>query len=352
MAPFLASFGLLSFVVLTSEIFFGKPSGEIVVTSRTSSVLVQEISFLAVGDINLGRAVGQELLSGDTLYPFVFVKDTFALYDVVFGNLESQLSDQGGETQHPRNNLVFTGPPVGAHALKRGGVTIVSTANNHALDYGLRGLEETRENLNNAGIAFSGTSWSESDLYEPASIQRNGIRISLFSCTEIMNIRIDSWQSHVAEADTGRLFPRVRSSRKESDFIILSYHGGGEYVEYPTDRTRQFARAALDAGVDLFLGHHPHVPQGLEDHEGKLIVYSLGNFVFRQPFDYWTQRSFAFSAKITKTSSGTVLNQARIRPLIAGSQPTFSVPDADAREIVARVQRLSANSSGVLAWVE
>ncbi len=68
-------------------------------------------SLLAVGDVNLGRRVGQILLGGDTLYPWQAVRDTFARYDIVFANLESNLSDQNGKTVDPRSNVVFTGPP-------------------------------------------------------------------------------------------------------------------------------------------------------------------------------------------------------------------------------------------------
>lgn len=115
------------------------------------------LRLLAVGDVNLGRQVGQEILNGDTLYPFVAVVDTFAAHDIVFANLECTLSEQGGETQHPRNNLVFTGPPAAARSLRLAGVTLVSTANNHALDYGFTAHSETMKYLAGQGILFAGT---------------------------------------------------------------------------------------------------------------------------------------------------------------------------------------------------
>lgn len=353
MAPWLTGFGLLAFVSLTTTVFVTPPGEDVCnVVSHATSPSEQRVSFLAVGDINLGRAVGQEILKGDTLFPFAFVQDTFALYDIVFGNLECQLSDQRGETQHPRNNMVFTGPPAGSYSLKQGGVTVVSTANNHALDYGLDALEETINHLTNAGQKFCGTSVSDTLLFEPVELVHEGIRIAVFACTDIMNINDDYWRRFVTPADTASLFPRIRSCRQHYDYLVLSYHGGREYTERPTERTREFAQAALRSGVDLFLGHHPHVPQGLEEVDGKWIVYSLGNFVFRQPFDYWTQRSFAFSALITKTPAGTRLSGVRCIPVIAGSQPRFITSEAHGEEILTRLRALSNVKGEEVTWVE
>jgi len=310
------------------------------------------VRFLAVGDINLGRAVGQEILQGDTLYPFRFVQETFRRYDVVFGNLECQLSDQQGETQHPRNNLVFTGPPGGAYSLKMAGVTMVSTANNHALDYGVRAHAETISNLTAAGVRFCGTAEREDVLFEPLLFDRKGIRFALFACTDVMNIDDTTWRQYVAPADTALLFPRIREFRTSVDFVIVSYHGGGEYSDHPTEGTKSFARSSLKAGADLFLGHHPHVPQGIEEVDGRFIVYSLGNFVFRQPFQFWTQRSYAFAADITRLDGRTVVHRFRCIPIAAGLQPAILSGQSERDTILARVRTLSRLNDEQVAWFE
>ncbi len=304
------------------------------------------VRFLATGDINLGRVVGQQILQGDTLYPFAHIRDDLAAFDFVFGNLECQLSDQKGETQHPKSNLVFTGPPSGAAALKRGGITHVSTANNHALDYGVGALVETIDNLKREGIVFSGTAAAGGDPFAPAIFHVKDISFALFSCTEIMNIELRSWTSRVANADTARLFPRIRAKRTTVDFILISYHGGGEYLDRPTASTRAFAHGALDAGANLFLGHHPHVPQGIEEVNGKLIVYSLGNFVFSQPFAFWTQRSFALEVMFRKEGSVPRLESYRCLPLIAANQPRLISHDGDRRIVHERIDQLSESFSG------
>jgi poly-gamma-glutamate capsule biosynthesis protein CapA/YwtB (metallophosphatase superfamily) len=296
------------------------------------------VSFLAVGDVNLGRRVGQVMLSGDTLFAFQAVRDSFVKYDVVFANLESQISDQNGETVSPASNVVFTGPPSGAEALHMAGITLVSTANNHALDYGVGAQKETGARLNNAGIVFAGTSSSPESLYEPAVFERKGLRFALFAVTEIMNRGNAAWRTHVAAADSGKLFPRIRAIRNEADVVILSYHGGVEYSDEPATGVRHFAHAALNAGADLFLGHHPHVPQLVEQVGEKYIVYSLGNFVFQQPSRWWTQYSFALAGRFVRNGSTTSLRFVGCLPVRCGYQPSFLTSGPEFSRVLQRTQ--------------
>jgi poly-gamma-glutamate synthesis protein (capsule biosynthesis protein) len=345
----LTGFGLISVLALsvaalhTSDLYsVSSAYGQY--AASPAAPIPRALRFLAVGDVNLGRGVGQEILKGDTLYPFIAVSDSFATYDLVFANLESQLSNQDGETQHPQNNLIFTGPPGGSFSLRKAGVTIVSTANNHGLDYGVKGLQETLKYLDAAGVEHVGTSVDMLHLYAPVILLRNGIRIAFLACTDVMNIEDQMWKRYVAEADTAKLLPRIRALRDSIDFIIVSYHGGDEYADHPTLRTKEFARQLISGGADLFLGHHPHVPYGVEQFEGKYIVHSLGNFVFRQPDRFWTQRSFAFAADICKDSNGTRVSSFRCLPVKTGFQPEFVKDRKETDLILERIRALSTQS--------
>jgi poly-gamma-glutamate capsule biosynthesis protein CapA/YwtB (metallophosphatase superfamily) len=309
------------------------------------------VRFLAVGDVNFGRSVGQVMLAGDTLYAFHAVKDSFYACDIVFANLESPLADRGGETVDPHNNLVFTGPPSGAEALRRAGVTLVATANNHALDYGDSARVETMVHLRTAGVLFAGTSASPESLYAPVVFVRKSIRFAFFAVTDIMNRTGTGWRKYVAAADTGKLFPRVRAVRSSVDVVMLSYHGGTEYADQPTAATRQFAYAALSAGVDLFLGHHPHVPHLVEQVGKKYIVYSMGNFVFQQPARWWTQYSFAFAGTFVKGDSSTALMSAACLPVRCGYQPSFLTPGPESFRVHQRTQLYPSRLVGeVQSW--
>jgi len=300
-----------------------------------------ELTLLAFGDINLGRQLGQKILADSIQYPFEHIKGFLDSADIVFANLESQLSDQNGETQHPHHNLIFTGPPEGAQSLAWGGITIVSTANNHAFDYGIEALKETIANLDSAEVLHVGTSVNPESLYYPMIIQRRGVKIAFFACTDLVNTSSKELDGHIARADTGKILPRVRSIRDSVDVIILSYHGGNEYSSQPTRGTKNFAHQMLDGGVDLFIGHHPHVLQGIERYEGKYIFYSLGNFVFYQPHNYWTQRSVGVKLTIMKREGKTTIDLPRCYPLRAGFQPYLLNEGKEYDKVMERIKALS-----------
>ncbi len=298
------------------------------------------VTMLAFGDINLGRIVGQKILHGDIDFPFRNIKWLTDSADIVFANLECPLSDQHGETQNPKFNLIFTGPPGGALSLSHFGITHVSTANNHAFDYGVKALYETIDNLDSVNIAHVGTSKSDSLLYAPSVFVKKGIRFALFAVTDLMNFAY-GWQHNVAVADTAKLFPAIRHVKSSVDMIIVSYHGGDEYAERPTLRTKQFAAECVQQGVQLFLGHHPHVPYGIVRQGASYIVYSLGNFVFVQPQHYWTQHSVAVRIQFEKSDSTARIQSLECIPLNVSMQPSVATDSTTFSGIVHRVQSLS-----------
>lgn len=303
------------------------------------------VRLLAVGDINLGRKMGRTLLAGDTLAPFSRVRQKFTEYDIVAANLECPISEQGGVTEHPLNNIIFTAPPVAAWSLARGGVNVVSVANNHALDFGRSALHETRMWLDSTGVAHAGTSDDPARLYEPALIVRHGVRIAFFACTDFVNDSPKGWREVVAAADTALLFPRMRVWRDSVDFLILSYHGGQEYTEQPAAGVIRFSRAAVDAGADVVLGHHPHVPHGIEQYHGGWIAHSLGNFVFRQPGRFWTEHSIALSLTFERTTHGRGISDVRILPVRSDFQPEFLEQGPAYDRVLARVRALSTRDT-------
>ena len=294
----------------------------------------------AFGDVNLGRSVGQELLKGNLTFPFENVEVAFRSPDAVFVNLESVLSDQGGETQNPKDVFVFCGPPQGAISLKRAHISIVSTANNHAYDYGLKGLRETIEFLQRENIAVLGTSTEPQSSYKPWLLPSKEIRVAFLAYTEFVNAR-GSWKNRISLFDKRRAKNEIDSARTIADVVIVSYHGGTEYSDEPSKFTRAQLRYLADAGADIVLGHHPHVPQGIEARGGRLIFYSLGNFVFHQPQHVWTQTGMGVEFVFGRSGGRTHLEAARIIPVHAGKQPSLTVSEADQSALFERLRRLS-----------
>ena len=301
------------------------------------------VRMMLLGDVNLGRKVGQAILKGDTLYPFVNARERLEAVDLVFANLESQLTDQGGETQHPRDNLIFCGPPAGAWTLGRSGLDIVSTANNHAFDYGFKGLHETITALNDAGVALAGTSGAAVRAFPPATIARNGIRFGFLAYTEFVNIK-GNWSDHIAVYDSARAADDVQHLRQNVDIVIASYHGGAEYVTRPRSRTLRNLRALASAGADIVVGHHPHVPQGVERRGTSVILYSLGNFVFYQPQHYWTQIGLAAEVTVVKRGDSTRVLEILLHPVAAGLQPGWHISAGALDSLDRRFQSTTSHS--------
>ncbi len=294
----------------------------------------------AFGDVNLGRAVGQELVKGNIDYPFRYVKDSLAKADIVFLNLESQLSEQNGETQHPKYNLIFCGPPVGAASLKEANVSIVSTANNHAYDYGRRALQETILNLDSVGVACVGTSTDSVQTFAPVVLERSGIRIGFLAYTQFMNLK-GSWIGHVALFDEHRVARDIASLRTKVDFVFVSYHGGNEYVDRPPGTVKRDFRIIADAGADVVVGHHPHYVQGIEWYKKTLFLYSLGNFVFFQPQLEWAQIGLGVEFVLGRRDSTVTIDRARLMPVRAGLQPTFVLSAGEENAFFQRLRKLS-----------
>src|SRR4029077_19215026 len=125
----------------------------------------------AVGDINLGRSIVKaRLLSGDTLYPFLALRDSLAAADITFGNLESPIAPDSSPERD--SGGVFAAPPTAAVALARAGFDVVSTANNHAWDAGRPAVEETMRQLSRAGVRFVGSGFGRGVAGQPAILRR------------------------------------------------------------------------------------------------------------------------------------------------------------------------------------
>jgi poly-gamma-glutamate capsule biosynthesis protein CapA/YwtB (metallophosphatase superfamily) len=270
------------------------------IAPRVSAPEREPLRLYAVGDLNLGRTVTWDyLLKGDTLYPFRALRDTLASADILFGNLESPIAEVG----HPyekAGSFVFSTPPVGADALNWAGFDVVSSANNHAWDAGIDGVVETVQQLDRVGVAHVGTGVTLDLAHRAAVIERKGWRVAFLGATRAFNPAPDSFYTHpgsryVAWADSGWLYPEIRRLKADglADIVVVSVHAGQELAEQPDRALRRFFQGAIDAGADICLGHHPHVLQPVEWYHGKPIVYSMGNFIFRQGAP-WTGLSGVF----------------------------------------------------------
>ena len=259
------------------------------------------IVLIAGGDIDLSRRTGQRILRDSSLDPLASLRPLTSPADVRFANLESQLCDLGGSTGSPTNPLIFAGPPQGAEVLQRGLIDVVSTANNHSWDYGLRCLSETLTNLDRVGVQHAGTDPSGRDPHQSVIVRRNGRSLAIFASTLSFNdgpLPQHLASKYVAYGDIGAIGRRIAAVRSEVDWVMVSLHWGDEYTDVPTQAHRAGMRAAVDAGADVVVGHHPHTPQRVEWHRGRPIVFSPGNLVFHENSNHpWT--GWGYLARIT-----------------------------------------------------
>lgn len=278
----------------------------------------------AVGDINVGRGlVKQRLMQGDTLYPFEKLLDTLHQADLLFGNLESPIAPDSERI--PDVGSLFAAPPLAAVALSRAGFTIVSTANNHAWDAGPAAVEETMRALTRAGVLFVGSAYGRDMAEQPVIVQRKGWRVAFFAVTRAWNPAPYAFYKHpganwIAWGEPSWIYPAIRALKASgrADLIVVSVHGGKEYVPTPPDYHSELLHGLVDAGADLVLAHHPHVLQPVIWYKNKPIVQSLGNFVFLQN-DPWTRLSAILRIAIAPDRTMRI----SAVPVRVGYQPAF-----------------------------
>ncbi|RLB47892.1 MAG: hypothetical protein DRI90_25890, partial [Deltaproteobacteria bacterium] len=239
------------------------------------------LRFLAVGDIMLSRRVAQAMAQrGDLLLPFGPLATRLTAVDFTFGNLESPFSSSDRFSIGPAHN--FNTPPAHIQGLVEHRVSVLSLANNHALDQGVAGLRFTLGHLDDHNIHHVGAGMDHAAAWLPAVMERHGIRVGFLGASyAAVNDGGQSRNPYVARIDQRRqLRATITALRPKVDYLVVAMHAGREYLEQIDDAQRGFARQAIDLGADVVFGSHPHVAQAVEIHRGKPIFYSLGNFIF------------------------------------------------------------------------
>lgn len=242
-------------------------------------------TLVAVGDIMMHQDVKRSAETFGFDHLWAEVSPLLKAADVAFGNLETPVAPKGGRPGVP---FVFNAPAELPGALVAAGWTVVSTANNHAFDQGPKGIQETLERLEAAGLGHAGSGATRAEAEAPRFLERNGLRIALLAFTDIFNVDLNGkpeapW---VRPLDLEEALPAVRAARAQADAVVVSVHWGNEYQHQPSPRQREAARRLVGAGADVILGHHPHVLQPVawvdaEERRG-LVAYSLGNFISNQ----------------------------------------------------------------------
>lgn len=230
---------------------------------------IQTITLSFAGDCTLGDddkytwntfdAVYAE--AGDPAYFFSGVQSIFVQDDLTFVNFEGALTTA---TKKAEKEYRFKGDPSYIEILKQGSIEAVTLANNHSLDYLEAGFKDTVDILKENGVPYT--------YFETTFVEEiKGMKIGYLG--------YKGWEHE--KKSNALLKEHVKAMRKQGvNFIVANYHWGDERSYIPNQQQRRMAHFAIDNGVDLVIGHHPHVLQGMEVYKGKPILYSLGNFCF------------------------------------------------------------------------
>ena len=259
---------------------------------------------------------------------FSGLTELFGTDDLTLINFEGTLTEQ---TQKKEKKYNFKGPAEYTDILTLGSVEAVTIANNHTLDYGDAGREETIANLEQAGLTVSGGGVL-------GVFEKDGVKVGMTGyCFPYANGKKDITKDVKALREMG------------CQIVIASFHWGSEYRDDFTAEQRSIGRAAIKAGADIVVGHHPHIVQGIERYQDTYILYSVGNLVFGGNVD--PDDRDAYAARLTFTVYEdrcdppeltivplrlTALDEGTdYRPVLAGEE--------DAQRIVNRILKRSSN---------
>lgn len=248
----------------------------------------EPVRILFVGDMMFDRHIREAVGKyGGKDYNYVLepVRDKLSEYDLVVGNLEGPITDEKSVSANTevgeKGHMTFTFDPAVAGALAENNVQLVNLGNNHILNQGKKGAEQTKKYLDEAGVEYFG------DSVDLETEFPSGNSVSFVSYNYSVPNSVD------------KTIENIIAARKKSDIVIVCPHWGTEYkTGDPGKAVRALARRFVDAGADAVIGTHPHVVQMMEVYNGRKIYYSLGNFVFDQYFQKETMEGLGVEMTI------------------------------------------------------
>jgi poly-gamma-glutamate synthesis protein (capsule biosynthesis protein) len=245
------------------------------------------VTLAAVGDLMLANVIARNMAAEGVDQPFAEVAPFLQQADITFGNLEGTFTERG--VARPKN-YTFRTPQSLAGGLLNAGFDILSLGNNHTMDFGPEGLQDTMNTLNFLGIPHAGAGNNKAEAHAPAILEANGLRVGFLSYVNVGQEIGSGYVNETAAAGAdspgvawsrpGDVAADVAALRPQVDVVVVSMHIGIEGAFALREWQLETARAAIDAGAALVLGHHAHVLQRIEHYGEGVIIYGLGNFVF------------------------------------------------------------------------
>ncbi|MGN7175662.1 CapA family protein [Cytobacillus sp. SAFR-174] len=269
----------------------------------------QKLTMTMVGDVMMGRHVGEVTKRHGADYLFRHVKPYFDASDYVSGNFEHPIlkNDASKYEQTDKSIHLYTDMDA-IHAVKNAGFTVMNLANNHLMDYGEEGLRDTLDVFDRYNMDYVGGGENRKEAKEHINYQDvNGVRVATLGFTDafVEGTIATKDRNGLLSANPDVLFDMIEKAKNEdhgnADLVVVNVHWGQEYDTEATPRQKALAKAMVDAGADIIIGHHPHVLQSFDVYKDGIIFYSLGNFVFDQG---WTRTKDSAMVQYNLTEDG------------------------------------------------
>lgn len=315
-------------------------------TSRTAG-REKRIKLAVTGDVMLGRLMNEVVRTFGVSYPWGDTLSHLKSADLTLINLECVIASNGKPWTRTPKVFHFRAEPRAIEVLRVAGIDYVSLANNHTLDFEEDAMLEMIQLLDQNGIAHAGAGRNIREAMQPAFLEGKGVRLGFISFTD----NEPAWEAtddapgvnYIDITTEGRYFDRVKnciSLAREggADLVILSNHWGPNMRLRPSRRFKEFARATIDAGVDIYVGHSAHLFQGIEIYQGKPIIFDAGDFVDDYAVDDELRNDWSFLYELTATAKG--VDRIELFPvLISNFQVNFAQGD-EFEGIARRMQEL------------
>lgn len=274
------------------------------ITFAKPSPIPPPITMILGGDVMLGRLVNVKLHEkNDFFYPWREIAPEIQKVDLAMVNLESPIVENCPIVKS--GTFKFCGDPESGKALRRAGIDVVSFANNHYLDYGSAGVSDTKKILSEESVIPLIHA-------EPQNKEIQGKRFGFLAYNLTWNP-----PSHK------EIVEQVSELKFKSDLVIVSFHWGEEYQDFPSEEQKVFARKIIDAGANIVMGHHPHHLQPVEEYKNGLILYSLGNLVFDQ---MWSEKTRLGALVKVSWANGNLNYEILPTKIFDFAQPKFIKP--------------------------
>ena len=246
------------------------------------------IKILFVGDLMLDRYIREIAQKKGYSYIFEKIGGQLKEADLAVANLEGPITDKAsrsiGTSVGEKSHFIFTFDKSVSAILFENNIKLVNTGNNHILNFGQGGLDQTEVNLKNSSIEYFGDA---NNTNKTAVKNINDYKIGFVNYNQF------------SPGSLARNLENIKNIRNQSDMLIVYTHWGVEYQTRSNENIRNLGHQFIDAGADLVIGSHPHVVEEKEEYKGRIIYYSLGNFVFDQYFSPETKKGLAVEVSIS-----------------------------------------------------